>query len=71
MYFRSEGDTGFSTRNEEEDSAEDVEYYLSNGQRDIYPKNWAYPVGTLQKAMLSFLKNGQLPKQVEWHDDSN
>jgi hypothetical protein len=71
MYLQHDGDAGFSTRNHAETSTEDIEYYLNNGQRDVYPKSWSYPINTLQNALFSFLENGQLPKQVEWHNDSN
>jgi hypothetical protein len=70
MYLRFEGDAGYSSRNPLETSEENIEYILSNGQRDEYPKKWAYPIDTLKAALFSFIDNGALPKQVEWHDDS-
>ena len=70
MYLRFEGDAGYSSRNQFETSEENIEYILSNGQRDEYPKKWAYPTEILKEALFSFIDNGTLPKQVEWHDDS-
>ena len=70
MYLRFEGDTGYSSRNPSETSEENIEFFLSNGQCDEYPKKWTYPLAILKEALFSFLDNGALPKQVEWHDDS-
>ena len=70
MYLRFAGDAGYSSRNPSETSDENIEYFLSNGQRDEYPKKWAYPIEVLKEALFGFIDNGALPKQVEWHDDS-
>lgn len=70
MYLRFEGDAGLSSRNLSENSKENVEFILSNGQCDEYPKNWTYPLEILKEALFSFIDNGELPKQIEWHDDS-
>lgn len=70
MYLRFEGDTGFSSRNLNITSEEDIEFSLDNGQGDFYPKNWTYHLNTLSKAMASFLEDGKPPSQLEWHDDS-
>ena len=70
MYLRFEGDAGFSSRNPSISIDEDVEYFLCNGQKDIYPKSWTYHIDKLTEAMQSLLKDGQLPHQLEWHDDS-
>ncbi len=70
MYLRFKGDAGFSSRNPLETSNENIEFYLSNGQCDEYPKKWTYPLNTIKEALCSFIDNGLLPNQVEWHDDS-
>lgn len=70
MYLRFEGDAGYSSRNPSEISGDNIEYILSNGQLDKYPKKWAYPIEIIKEALFSFLDDGALPKQVEWHDDS-
>lgn len=71
MYFRNKEDnSGFSSRNPFETSDENIVFYLSNGQCDEYPKNWTYPLHIIKNALLSFMENGDLPKQVTWHDDS-
>ena len=70
MYLQHEGDAGFSSRNHDETSAEEIEFVLDNGQEDLYPKSWTYPLSVLKEAMLSFVDNGELPLQVKWHDDS-
>ena len=49
---------------------QDLKFFLNNGQEDCYPRNWCYLVKTLEIAMIFFLKNGEKPNNVEWHDDS-
>ena len=73
MYLRFEGDAGYSSRNPSKPSKpseENIEFILSNGQCDEYPKKLTYSLYILKKALYSFIENGALPKQVEWHDDS-
>lgn len=71
MYLRWSGDAGFSTRNPDELSNDDIEYVLSNGQIDYYPRKWAYSISRLKQALFSFIENGELPSQLNWHDDSS
>ena len=42
MYLRGNGDPGFSSRNPNYDGPPDaqIDYELSNGQRDLYPASW-------------------------------
>jgi hypothetical protein len=70
MFLRHEGDSGYSSRNPNAQSGEEINYMLANGQEDFYPKNWAYPIEILSLALHSFLKNNERPAQVQWHDDS-
>lgn len=70
MYLRFDGDAGYSSRNPLETSDENIEFCLSNGQCDEYPKKWTYPLSILKEALFNFIKNGQLPNQVEWHENS-
>jgi hypothetical protein len=46
MYIRENADPGFSSRNPNYDGPDDaeIEYVVSNGQRDRYPAAWALPV---------------------------
>ena len=71
MYLRSDEDAGFSSRNPHISTEENIEFYLKNGQQDFYPKNWTYHIDKLSEAMQSFLNDGNLPSQLEWHDDSD
>jgi hypothetical protein len=70
MYLRFHGDIGFSTRNPIESSDEEIEYILSNGQADSYPKKWAYPIEIIKEALVNFIESGQKPTEVKWNDDS-
>lgn len=71
MYLRKAGDAGFSSRNAAlDDTGDMVEYYLSNGQRDVYPASWALPVDQLLKAMVYFVEHRTRAPFIDWHDDS-
>ena len=72
MYLREEGDAGFSSRNPDYDGPEDVmvEYYLSNGQRDVYPRAWAYPTTVVERGLDYFRQHNAPPPFISWHNDS-
>ena len=72
MYLREPGDAGFSSRNPAYagDPNAVVEYRLSNGQRDEYPRAWALPVSVVEDAMNYFRQNGAPPPFITWHNDS-
>lgn len=72
MYLREEGDAGFSSRNPDYAGPIDaeIEYYLSNGQRDTYPASWALPVADVQRALEYFKREYRPPAWVTWHNDS-
>ncbi|MFA5952930.1 MAG: Imm1 family immunity protein [Hyphomicrobium sp.] len=72
MYLRSKGDPGFSSRNPDYQGAEsaNIDYALSNGQRDEYPASWALPIEVIDRALEHFRKEGRPPNFVFWHNDS-
>lgn len=70
MYLRFEGHAGCSTRNPAIETKEEIEFVLDNGQGDLYPKNWTYPLSKLKLVLLSFMNDSELPNQLSWHDDS-
>lgn len=72
MYLRKSGDAGFSSRNPDYDGDPEatVEYRLSNGQRDEYPRLWALPVSTVERAMEFFRAKHAPPPFITWHNDS-
>lgn len=71
MYLREPCDAGFSSRNPSYAGPEDemVEYYLSNGQRDLYPRAWAYPTDIVERA-LDYFRQHNAPPFIAWHNDS-
>ncbi|MBO5104267.1 MAG: hypothetical protein J6B74_04305 [Ruminococcus sp.] len=73
MYLREEGDSGFSSRNPDYNGSDSatMKFTLSNGQVDDYPLSWILPADTVNKALLYFEKNHQIPDFINWHDDSN
>jgi hypothetical protein len=71
-YLREPGDAGFSSRNPGYTGPPDemVEYRLSNGQLDEYPRSWAYAVEVVERALEHFRQTGAPPTFIEWHNDS-
>ncbi len=73
MYLRYDGDAGFSSRNPAYDGSPDatIDYYLSNGQRDVYPAAWAYPTPQVLEAVTAFAKDRRMPESIAWCNDSD
>jgi hypothetical protein len=73
MYLRYDGDAGFSSRNPAYEGSSDatIDYYLSNGQRDVYPAAWAYPTPQVLEAVSVFAKDRRMPESIVWFNDSD
>lgn len=72
MCLRFEGDAGFSSRNpayKGEPRAE-IDFVLSNGQRDKYPASWAFPVEEVFAALEWFAAHKAVPSSIAWYNDS-
>ncbi|SRR6266508_2103149 len=72
MYLRENGDAGFSSRNPNYTGPTyaQIEYYLSNGQRETYPASWTLPVAEVRRALEFFEREHRPPPCVTWHNDS-
>ena len=72
MYLDSGGDAGFSSRNPAFGGSKTAtfEYRLSNGQRDVYPANWALPEERVMRGLEHFLEHRSRAPFIHWHDDS-
>jgi Immunity protein Imm1 len=72
MYLREDGDAGFSSRNPDYAGPPDemVEYRLNNGQRDLYPRAWAYPTAVIERALDYFRTHHAPPPFISWYNDS-
>jgi Immunity protein Imm1 len=72
MYLREAGDAGFSSRNLKYDGPPDakLDYFLSNGQQDEYPKAWALPIEEVRRALEYFEREQKRPPFITWHNDS-
>jgi len=72
MCLRYDGDAGFSSRNPAYDGDGDatIEYYLSNGQRDVYPAVWTYPTERALAAVEAFARDRRVPDWIDWFNDS-
>jgi hypothetical protein len=73
MYLRESGDAGFSSRNPNYSGPEDatLDYYLDNGQQDLYPLAWALPINVVRGAIEYFQREQKPPPSVTWHNDSD
>ncbi len=60
-------DTTFPDNNGPPDA--EIEYFMSNGQRDVYPAAWALPVAEVRHALTFFEREQQRPPFVVWHED--
>ena len=71
MFLREEGDSGFSSRNPDYIGATNAEldFLLSNGQRDKYPTSWCLPTNKALQAVLHFFEHGEKPEWIQWHED--
>jgi hypothetical protein len=72
MYLREPGDAGFSSRNPKYEGPPDatLDFFLSNGQRDYYPRAWALPIEEVRQALDYFERERKPPPFITWHNDS-
>jgi hypothetical protein len=72
VYFRYEGDTGFSSRNPTHVESQDamLDFRLSNGQVDQYPTSWTVSIQDALRAAQHFFFHGEPAPWIVWHDDS-
>jgi hypothetical protein len=73
MYDESDtlGGLVFYGRYKAEKHAPLITYYLSNGQDDDYPANWALPESEIMRTLEYFVQHeGRRSPFVRWHDDA-
>ena len=72
MWLRSDGDPGLSTRDPLYLGASDatLEFVLANGQVDRYPVSWTLPEETVASTLEQFAREGSMPAELSWHDNS-
>ena len=72
IFGRYDGDAGLSSRSRDfaDDDGQQLEFYLSNGQRDQYPLAWTIPTTDALAAFdHAFLYHKAAP-WILWHDDA-
>lgn len=69
MYLREEGDSAFSSLNLTGNPNEFVEFYLSNGQKDLYSKRQVISFEQGKTALFYFFETGEPDKSVDWKED--
>ena len=68
-YTRNIDEACFSTRSDHEAAEGEMEFYLSNGQRDEYPRAYTIPAAKAVEVFDYFLERTELPPSVKWHKD--
>jgi hypothetical protein len=74
LFVRHHGDSGFTSRSPpREPVAEgEVEFRLGKsdkGERTKFPRGWTVPLFVALRAADEFLRTGERPPQILWHDD--
>jgi hypothetical protein len=71
IFGRYDGDAGLSSRSRDvaDDSGQQMEFYLSNGQRDEYPLAWTVPTKDALAAFDYAFLYQQAAPWIIWHDD--
>lgn len=72
MFLRDPGDVGFTSRADDAFSTctSDLEFELSNGQRDSHPAAWTVPFTAAAQALEFYFTNGERAVHIRWHDDN-
>jgi hypothetical protein len=70
LYLRDPDDPGFSSRQcRGERRRGHLSVHLSNGERSGYPASWTVPFFVALRAADQFLRTGERPAFIRWHDD--
>jgi hypothetical protein len=76
LFVRHHGDSGFTSRSpprEKISEGGDVEFRLGksdNGEKTKFPRDWTVPLFVALRAADEFLRTGEKPPQILWHDDA-
>ena len=70
LFVRSIGDSGFTSRQcKRERRRGDLEFHLAGGKVDHYPASWTVPFFLALRAADEFLRTGERPAFLRWHQD--
>ena len=77
LFVRHHGDPGFTSRRplrEKKSAASDeLEFRVGKSggaERSRFPENWTVPLFVALRAADEFLRTGERPPQIVWHDDA-
>lgn len=72
IFGRHDGDPGLSSRSRDTspDQAQELEFSLSNGQRDEYPLSWTIPIRDALAAFDYAFVHQEAAPWITWHDDA-
>ena len=70
LFVRSIGDAGFTSRQcRGERRRGELEFRLTGGKVDHYPASWSVPFFRALRAADQFLRTGERPGFLRWHED--
>jgi hypothetical protein len=72
MYLLNQDDECYSTRNPkvDDDTDECLDFYLSNGQRDVYPVSYLITKEEAIRGIEYFIEHGGRAPWLSWHNDN-
>jgi hypothetical protein len=72
MYIKNEDEECYSTRNSniDENVETQIDFILSNGQKDFYPKHWTIAKEEALEAIEFFITYGGRSSKVKWQNDN-
>ncbi len=77
LFVRHHGDPGFTSRcpaREKNSLAGDLEFRLGKrekGEKTRFPREWTVPLFVALRAADEFLRTGEKPPQLLWHEDKD
>ena len=77
LFVRKHGDPGFTSRKlaQERNLSGELTFRAGHGERTRaeparFPAAWTVPLFVALRAADEFLRTGEMPPQIPWHDDS-
>lgn len=66
VFLRFEGDSGFVSRDSSAHGSDRIEFILSNGQKETYPKKWTIPYENACAVMERFWTTKAMDDRITW-----
>jgi hypothetical protein len=74
FFVRHHGDSGFTSRRPASEAKRgtraELEFRIGRGESCRFPEEWTVPLFVALRAADEFLRTGERPPQIPWHDDA-